>query len=93
MGQECRELYLNSPSTPLWHGAQLKKAQEQHYLYLHVLNVGSCSLQHILGTFKISIQNTSKLMQEVGRFCITLIWLCVGKKVNLIEIKLLLSLI
>jgi len=29
------ELYLRSPDMPLWHGAQLKKAQEQLYLYLN----------------------------------------------------------
>jgi len=29
-------LYLHSPNTPSWHDAQLKKAQEQLYLYLYV---------------------------------------------------------
>jgi hypothetical protein len=30
----CVELYLHSPNTPSWRGAQLKKAQRQLYLYL-----------------------------------------------------------
>jgi hypothetical protein len=32
--KECVELYLHSPSTPYWRGAQLKKAQGQPHLYL-----------------------------------------------------------
>jgi hypothetical protein len=32
--KEWVELYLHSPSTPSWHGAQLKGAQGQLYLYL-----------------------------------------------------------
>jgi hypothetical protein len=35
-GQECVELYLHSPSTPLWRGVQLK-AQGQLYLYLIII--------------------------------------------------------
>jgi hypothetical protein len=31
--KKCMELYLHSPNTPSWHGAQLKKAQGQLYLY------------------------------------------------------------
>jgi hypothetical protein len=34
--RECVELYLHSTNTPLWHGAQLKKAQGQIYLYLYL---------------------------------------------------------
>jgi hypothetical protein len=34
--KECVELYLHSPNTPSWRGAQLKKAQGQLYLYLHL---------------------------------------------------------
>jgi hypothetical protein len=32
--KEWVELYLHSPSTPSWRGAQFKKSQEQLYLYL-----------------------------------------------------------
>jgi hypothetical protein len=32
--KECAELYFHSPNTPSWHGAQLKKAQGQLYLYI-----------------------------------------------------------
>jgi hypothetical protein len=31
--KECVELYLHSPKTPSWRGAQLQKAQGQLYLY------------------------------------------------------------
>jgi hypothetical protein len=34
--KECVELYLH-PSTPSWHGAQLKKAQGQLYINLNVM--------------------------------------------------------
>jgi hypothetical protein len=33
--KEYVELYLYSPNTPSWRGAQLKKAQGQLYLYLY----------------------------------------------------------
>jgi hypothetical protein len=36
--KECVELYLHSPNTPSWRGAQLKKAQGQLYLYLYLYN-------------------------------------------------------
>jgi hypothetical protein len=34
--KECMELYLYSPNTLSWHGAQLKGAQGQLYLYLYI---------------------------------------------------------
>jgi hypothetical protein len=34
--KECVELYLHSPSTSPWRGAQFKKAQGQIYLYLYI---------------------------------------------------------
>jgi hypothetical protein len=34
--KECVELYLHSPNTPSWSGAQFKKARGQLYLYLHL---------------------------------------------------------
>jgi hypothetical protein len=33
--EECVELYLHSPTTPSWRGAQLGGAQGQLYLYSH----------------------------------------------------------
>jgi hypothetical protein len=39
---ECVELYLHSPNTPSWHGAQLKKAQGQLYLYLIFCKYSPC---------------------------------------------------
>jgi len=33
------ELYINSPNTPSWSGAQLKKVQGQLYIYLIFENV------------------------------------------------------
>jgi hypothetical protein len=35
--KECVQLYLHSPDTPSWRGAQLKKAQGQLYLYLYLI--------------------------------------------------------
>jgi len=33
--KELVELYLCSPNTPSWHGAQLRKAHGQLYLYIY----------------------------------------------------------
>jgi hypothetical protein len=42
--KESVELYLHSPNTPSWHGAQLKKSQGQLYLYLLLfLNAVICT--------------------------------------------------
>jgi hypothetical protein len=44
------ELYLHSPNTPSWRGAQLGGAQEQHYLLpftlatQHNRNIASCEV-------------------------------------------------
>jgi hypothetical protein len=38
-------LYLHSPNTPSWHGAQLKKAQGQLHLYFFINNQGISSRQ------------------------------------------------
>jgi hypothetical protein len=37
--KECVELYIHSPNTPSWHGAQLKKTQGQFELYLLSYNI------------------------------------------------------
>jgi hypothetical protein len=34
--KECVDLYLHSPNTPSWRGAQLKTGQGQLYLYLYL---------------------------------------------------------
>jgi hypothetical protein len=36
--KECVELYLHSPNTNSWLGAQLRKAQGQPYLYLYIIS-------------------------------------------------------
>jgi hypothetical protein len=35
--KEWMEIYLHSPNTPSWRGAQLKEAQRQLYHYLYLL--------------------------------------------------------
>jgi hypothetical protein len=55
--KECVELYLHSPNTPSWRGAQLEGAQGQLYLYL-IINLSCFKLliseqQHIVFPFFI----------------------------------------
>jgi hypothetical protein len=49
--KECMGLYLHSPNTPPWHGAQFKKTQGQHYLYLYVQNILTVGLASIPAFF------------------------------------------
>jgi hypothetical protein len=37
--EECVGLYLHSPNTPSWRGAQLKETQGQLYFYLYLLKI------------------------------------------------------
>jgi hypothetical protein len=46
-GQECVELYLHSPNTPSWCGAQLKK---HRYKFTFNFFIGYCSLSFIMST-------------------------------------------
>jgi hypothetical protein len=49
------ELYLLSPKTPSWHGAQLKKAEGQLYLYIFNPKALSFSLVQLKNTFMKSV--------------------------------------
>jgi hypothetical protein len=49
------ELYLHSPNMPLWHGAQLRKAQRQLNLYLYQEKILKIPIR-----FKVWSQNGSK---------------------------------
>jgi hypothetical protein len=39
--KEWVELFLHSPNTPSWRGAQLGGAHGQLYLYLYILNINA----------------------------------------------------
>jgi len=35
--KECMELYLHSPDTPSWHGAQLKKKHRDNFTFIFIV--------------------------------------------------------
>jgi hypothetical protein len=61
--KECMELYLHSPNTPSWHGAQFKKkAQGQLYLYFILL----CFIEFVISFMKhLQLTVTYSLCQVI----------------------------